>query len=333
MSTVSALESHDGSPRSDQGDIDYDQDPATTGPLAIVPLCPRSHTGPASLGGSSASGGTGSGAGAPGSSIAPQAYDKRTHFLCLKCKLPFLFKLMSKSRPNTDEACARAYKSLNERKKKSRSFRIWFDAKSGEDVVVWYREQGSHEQGTKRVYDIVAVSSGTSNYADSFEDEIDTWQTWRWFKRWGLLEQKSLEQLAREWVQTVQAAGAEARFHRGQWHVPEYGGLERRSRRGDRVEALTTRTADVDNVAALRDMHSTAVRCVDEFHKSMTGARTIDEHGPMIDAAASDMPVTVRCEPNSIRPAEREVPPRLDCMRHSMPEAKAKARNHPTPAT
>ena len=144
------------------------------------------------------------------------------------------------------------------------------------------------------------------------EDEIDQWQTWRWFKRWGLLEQKSLEVLAREWVATVQTAGVEARFHRGQWHVPEYVGLERRSRRGDKVEALTVRTGQADNVADLRDMHGSALRCVDEFHKSMAGVRTIDEPGPIVDATSADMPVTLRCEPNTIRPAEREVPLRLD---------------------
>ena len=87
MSSVSAQESQDGSPRSNQADMDYDMDPASNGPLAIVPLCPRSHTGPPSLSGSSCSTRTVSVSGAPGAALVPQAYDKRTHFLCLKCKL------------------------------------------------------------------------------------------------------------------------------------------------------------------------------------------------------------------------------------------------------
>ena len=77
-------------------EINFDQDPASVGPLAIAPR-PRPHTG-TSVGGSSArSSSVGSISGAPGAGVITQAFDKRTHFLCLKCKLPFLLNFMSKA--------------------------------------------------------------------------------------------------------------------------------------------------------------------------------------------------------------------------------------------
>jgi hypothetical protein len=222
--------------------------------------------------------------------IAPQGF-----FNCSKCRKMLGLGDQS-TRPGICAKDYNSYKGLAQRWTRQRALKTWWDKLSDDEKTAWYQKQHVLPSGSKRKYDNI-------NYADVAEESVghqerdaDAFLTWTWFKRYGLMEGKSVPELEREWAVCTTAADTEAIFRRGQWLVPEYAGVRREAVVETKQISQSSRSAHVETSEQLAQLQQSGQSLLKQFETNIRGA---------IMPAPSDLPATdatVADQPHSVLP-------------------------------
>ena len=147
-------------------------------------------------------------------------------FQCSKCLLPKpIAQLRIRSGQKVCEGDVRSYASIQTRWAGNRELRSWFKGLTPLDRVDWYVKQQQNDTGKKRNIDSMMYNDTYSNKAIRREGEIDVFIPWRIYRRRALADGEDATQAAYNFINSIQNNRVSCRFHRGEWHVPEYQGL------------------------------------------------------------------------------------------------------------
>ena len=141
-----------------------------------------------------------------------------------------------------------------------------------DDQVAWYVKQQQVPSGAKRKFDEITYTEASTHSVDEVENSMDTWRPWRWFRRWGLVDGKTLVELEAEWKELTEGPDSQARWERDQWVVPEWdgivGGVERRTGQSQQV----TRAAAVTSSEQLATLQVQGQSLLNQFQTSILPA-------------------------------------------------------------
>lgn len=147
-------------------------------------------------------------------------------FQCSKCLLNKpIAQLRIRSGQKCCEGDVRSYGSIQHRWTGNRELRAWFKGLAPQDRVDWYVKQQQNDTGKKRSLDEMTFSDTYSNKAICREGEIDECIPWRIYRRRAIADGEDATQAAYTFINLIQNNRVNCRFHRGEWHVPEYQGL------------------------------------------------------------------------------------------------------------
>ena len=144
---------------------------------------------------------------------------------CMEQRPIMIMKIRSGSKVCND--CVGAYGSIQTRWQTNKDLRTWFKGMSPADRAAWYKKQRmSYQPGKKRELSNLEVNENTAHKAARTDGEVDKLIPWRIYRRHAIQDGDSVETAAHKFVQTVQNNRVLCRYQRGEWHVPEYQGIE-----------------------------------------------------------------------------------------------------------
>ena len=118
--------------------------------------------------------------------------------------------------------------------------------------------------------------------------------SWTWFKRWGLVEQKTLPQLEKEWADLTAGADTHAIWHkeREQWLVPSFKGITKSRVKIAEQSQDVTRTAAIGGSGQLEQLHGQGQALLNQCFDSIRPAPQVLESQPATDASLAEQPST-----------------------------------------
>ncbi len=141
-----------------------------------------------------------------------------------------------------------SYASLQARWGREKDLKAWWDSKTENEQVEWYRKQQQLSRGQKRKYE-VHVRDTTEDVAKDGQQEVDIFETWEEFQCWGMMAGKSEAALQQEFQELVEDPNVDCVWARGQWCVPKFKGVKR-YRGTEHLEATATvRVANIETTA------------------------------------------------------------------------------------
>jgi len=166
------------------------------------------------------------------STVAPSdcgmSINSESSFYCRQCmeqRPIMIMKIRSGSKVCND--CVGAYGSIQHWWQTNKDLRAWFRNMSPADRASWYKKQRtSYQPGKKRELSKLEVTENTSEKAARTDGELYKLIPWRIYRRHALMDGESVETAAHKFISTVHNNRVLCRFHRGEWHVPEYQGIE-----------------------------------------------------------------------------------------------------------
>jgi hypothetical protein len=267
--------------------------------MPATPSTPSGHDDAASEAGSSRFPMTGTSA---ASSAAVSLASSSGHGRLAACPMGFfLCKLCKRQHPLSDmsaraNVCSRdnsSYKSISSRWSKQRELKTWYDNMSDEQRAAWYLKQQQLPTGSKRNFEQIQYSESTSRQEVHVDDDKDQFISWTMYKRWGLLENKTLPMLEEEWAAKTTGPSTEAVWKRNQWCIPEFHGFSRGMESRDVQEQATFRGANVSTSEQLQVLQQGGRALLDQFRNSFRGAQApMPSDMPLTDASVGDQPVT-----------------------------------------
>ena len=176
-------------------------------------------------------------------------------FNCCRCKLQTpLSLLFVKGNQKMCRADWNNYASLAARWKKNKTLKTWFDGLDENERIAWYRRQQGNAPGLKRDFEAIGVDERTSAEAFHRLHAVDEMIPWRIFKR-RLVGGEGLtpEKAALEFCALVNNPRVASTHARGEWHVPDYQGLQCLRGTDNRTGYLVVRQNDVSDTASMRN--------------------------------------------------------------------------------
>ncbi len=123
------------------------------------------------------------------------------------------------------------------------------------------------------------------------DDEVDEYLTYTQFKRWNLLEGKTLPTIEAEWTRLLEDPQTEAIYARGQWLIPEFAGVKKIKRTETKQKQETRRKARVDSASDLTQLQAGGQVLLQQFDSSIAPAPQVTPPQPSTTAAVSDQPI------------------------------------------
>ena len=151
------------------------------------------------------------------------------------------------------------------------------------------------------------VIENTSEKAARTDGEVDKLIPWRIYRRHALQDGESTEAAAHRFISTVHNNRVLRRFHRGEWHVPEYQGIE--IWHGSKVESgvdvvrklEVENKEDLGNALAAGQARVAAQLEANRLHASQ-GREAVRADAPYIDPTNASQPAIV--QPQNVIAAE-----------------------------
>lgn len=247
-------------------------------------------------GGSEASSLLGAVVGSSGYVSASVAEPSQMMFLCPQCgQHTPLAQGVQKGNALWCEKDNKSYNSLVSRWQTNKRLRQWWNSLSKVERQGWFRKWQSLE--AKRRFDFITFVEETCAAQELLEDEIDRFVTFEMWRRNEIIGGQELEwseeQLVDKWKGIVESMRYECIFRRGQWLIPQFEGIERRSRKRLTLAQTASRVANVSDPEQMMSLWQGGVKALEEFaHSAPVTATYQADAGPAIasDARPEDMP-------------------------------------------
>ena len=257
-------------------------------PLDVPQAAPSSRTaGPASVRPRARAVSVGGGAAAPVS---------ESTFFCGKCQWNQPMSVLRiRSGAKICEMDVRAYGGLQARWNANRQLRSWWKDLPNDKKVEWYRNRQQSETGKKRTAD--ELMHGDFSKDAAFEDkaELDELIPWRIYRRRAMQDGDSEPQAAVDFVNIIKNNQVNCLFHRGEWHVPEYQGVQRKAGRRSEHGSQDQRGYRVQSSAELANLSAASGQAVERQLQSLQaasqqGSRALRSDTPAIMAGQAQQP-------------------------------------------
>lgn len=219
-----------------------------------------------------------------------------TQFLCPQCgQYTPLSQGVRKGTTLWCEKDNKPYNSFVSRWQANKRLRQWWNSLSKVERQGWFRKWQSLE--AKRRFDFITFVEETCAAQELLEDEIDRFVTFEMWRRNEIIGGQELEwseeQLVDKWKGIVESMRYECIFRRGQWLIPQFEGIERRSRKRLTLAQTASRVANVSDPEQMMSLWQGGVKALQEFaHSAPVTATYQADAGPAIasDARPEDMP-------------------------------------------
>ena len=124
------------------------------------------------------------------------------------------------------KACVSNYQALVNRWKNDPKLKAWWKAQSKEQEKQWYKKELTHGHGQKRKFDEVSFQlvESTVGYSDRRMRQFMI--PVRIYIRNRFCEGVGRTQAIQEFCEYVSNNRGRALYENGQWHIPDYGGIE-----------------------------------------------------------------------------------------------------------
>lgn len=155
----------------------------------------------------------------------------------------------------------------------------------------WYMKHQKN-QGEKRKFDHLEYKeSNVDEVKDQARDE-DHYLPWTMFKRYGLLEGKSVPELENEWKELVESPTHACIFRRGQWLVAEWTGVKRVKIDEHTQRMESSRSVTVSSPEQLSALQQGGTILRDQFGSRIQPAAQVIPRQPVVNASEADQPLT-----------------------------------------
>ncbi len=241
----------------------------------------------------------GGGSASSGGSVATLSHQEKTRltmdgrFQCSKCVKVYMVADMSQSRAGVCGRCHSAYNGLQKRWNQNRKLRSWWNEQTKEQQINWFQKQHDVPVGAKRKFDLLQYSEQATKSAFRSEADVDRFVPWSVFRREGLACGRSEQELEKEFQDRVDDPTCEAVQRRGQWLVPVYEGMERRTGEESKQAMTAMRTAVVVNNDQLVQLQHGGGALRSQFLESCEQTKTgkdLEKSG-WVQGQVSDQPV------------------------------------------
>jgi hypothetical protein len=221
------------------------EDPDSQGSLGS----PSTPAGGSSIAGSAPSRSSES---APGIQLHFTRQDKQLliqegRFKCHKCEKTHAVTDMCTGRYGCCTRCHNNYKALVHRWSSCRKLKTWWTGLSKEQQVSWYVKQQEVPAGAKRKFETLMYSEHDVNNSYRLNEDVDRFIPWHVFKREGLASGREERLLEKEFQDMVDDPTVECIHRRGQWLVPFYEGVLRKSGQQHGTQSSAHRQVTVES--------------------------------------------------------------------------------------
>ena len=137
-----------------------------------------------------------------------------------------------------------SYGSLSHRWKSQKSLKPWWTSKTKEEQAQWYKEQQSHQGGTKRNFDQISHEESSGSMTETAKRAILNHIPLTVFIREQFMMGVDKFQAQLEFARIVEHQTADCIYENGEWHVPSYGGIQSTVGQVDQAGYKTSRRRD-----------------------------------------------------------------------------------------
>ena len=221
--------------------------------------------------------------------------DSSTSFICACCKKTVSRDLgVAKGNQMWCLADNRSYDALCTRWAKSPKLKLWWQALTPNDKVSWFIRWQTMDPRTR--FDAITAIERTVYSIEDVNDEIDGWVPFHIYFRDNIHNPgATLSSLQQEFKDIVERNNSTCRFHRGEWHVPVYQGLERRVRRRTAQEIVAQRSATITDRHQLNSIMQAGQQSLQRYARAvpqvLAAPTPLSLPAPLIDARQEDQPV------------------------------------------
>ena len=237
--------------------------------------------------------------GAPGIQLTFTKQDKQLliqegRFKCAKCEKTHPIADMCAGRFGCCTRCHNNYKALVNRWGSCRKLKTWWTNLSKEQQLAWYVKQQEIPAGAKRKFDALMYTEHDEQNTYRQTEDVDRFVPWHVFKREGLATGREVLQLEKEFQDMVDDPTVECIQRRGQWLVPFYEGVVRKTGRQHGTRSTAHRQVTVESGEHLHQLVATGITLHDQFQASFKPTQTCKEYenSNWVQGQVSDQPVT-----------------------------------------
>jgi hypothetical protein len=165
--------------------------------------------------------------------------------------------MVMRSNQKICQPCVNSYSSLANRWKTNKNLKLWWASLGEVGQADWYRKQHG-SSNMKRKFENIGYSESSSHSDERTKHAVGDMIPLNIFIRRKTLEGLSAAMATQEFQRLVDDKHTLAEFTRGQWHVPDYQGLQRKTGETDSTMYKISRGGAVDNLEQLSEYLASA---------------------------------------------------------------------------
>lgn len=221
-------------------------------------------------------------------------FNSTSSFVCPKClKTTPMTEAREKGTQMWCAKDASSYNSLTFRWNKNPKLRKWWHALGPSGQVQWFIKWQQVDQ--KKRFDFICYVERTLQVHETLEDEVDKFIPYGAYLREKRSEGLQVAQIEAKWKEEVEATRSECILRRGEWLLPRFEGVERRSRQRLSQEQELMRRADVNEPSLMEALWSQGKKALERFSASVQPTLCpTPTPAPYVNVNPSDQPASVQ---------------------------------------
>jgi hypothetical protein len=219
-------------------------------------------------------------------------------FLCSKCQNEqAVIYLKVRSNQRVCKMCSSNYEAFVQRWKNNKQLRIWWQSQTPAQQTQWYKDQLGHGFGATRKFDIVEYSETSTKAFTTSDLSLNNFVPVSIFIRNCFMEGINRATAIQLFNKFVNEHTQLCRHENGQWHVPDYGGIQ---------VARGTTSSDGYNISrSSRPGGEEQMKSLVDAGREMLekSVREAADNPMCLVAVAQDVPQVARSTSEAARPA------------------------------
>ena len=186
------------------------------------------------------------------------------------------------------------YNALQLRWAKNSKLKTWFQALAPEEKVKWFIKWQSMDKANR--FDECLYEENSIEQVGNILDEVETWEIWDDYYDRNIRRPGETDQTVRmSWQGIIDTNQANCLWHRNQWHVPKYCGLEGRKRKANFNDISVTRKAKAEDPNVLMSMLAAGRNSLQRFAAGIRPSMCAKQLGtdPEVTSRPEDQPQIV----------------------------------------
>jgi len=174
--------------------------------------------------------------------------------------------------------CHNNYRALSNRWSNCRKLKQWWQGLRKEQQVAWFVKQQEVPAGAKRKFDCLAYAEHGINSSYRLNEDVDRFIPWHVFRREGIASGRCEPELEKEFQDLVDDPTVECIHRRGQWLVPFYEGVVRKTGQQHGTQTVAFRQVNVETGEHLQQLLNSGSTLHDQFIATCKTTQTSHEY-------------------------------------------------------